>query len=464
LCLSERRNLSDESSQKTPARRKPRLSLRKRVLLAVCGCLFGWLLAEGMLILAGVSFPLPYQPDPHCGTRLRPGFRGFWSKEGGATFEVNSAGFRDREHALEKPVGVIRVAVLGDSYIEALQVPSEAMFATVLEQELNSRKVFGEKRVEVLSFGVSGFGTAQELLMLRHHVWQCDPDHVLLAFLPGNDIRNNSRELEPQKLRPFFDVVDDGVEPDFSFRSDPLFQYSLTRSFEFKTGIINASRVVQLARAIRDGEVSRPRTPAGDGDTHQGEPSLSRDQIGLDDQCFIEPDTAAWQSAWSLTERLIEQMNSECRQRQCGFSMAIVTSGLQVNPDDELRRQYAARLGVIDLDYADRRLARLGERLGCPVIPLSAGLPVCWNTRRRTMSASTASPTLSWEKGTGMSMGTDRPRLFVRRRCRNVWRLTKASNEMDFPISCRVRGTQRNAPTESFVTSGAFRCAPHTLQ
>jgi hypothetical protein len=340
----------------------------------MCGCLFGWLLAEGMLILAGVSFPLPYQSDPHCGTRLRPGFRGFWSIEGGADFEVNSAGFRDREHTLEKPVGVIRVAVLGDSYIEALQVPAEAMFATALEHELNSRKVFGPKRVEVLSFGVSGFGTAQELLMLRHHVWQFDPDHVLLAFLPGNDIRNNSRELEPQQVRPFFELVDGSLEPDFSFRSDPAYQYSLTRSFEFKTGIINASRVVQLARAIRDGDVSKPGTPAGDGDTDQGEPPVSRGQIGLDDQCFIEPDAEAWQSAWSLTERLIEQMNAECQQRQCSFSVAIVTSEIQVNPDDELRREYAARLGVTDLGYADRRLSQLGERLGFPVFPLSTGL------------------------------------------------------------------------------------------
>ena len=248
------------------------------------------------------------------------------------------------------------------------------MFATVLEQELNSRKVFGQQRVEVLSFGVSGFGTAQELLMLRHHVWQFDPDHVLLAFLPGNDIRNNSRELEPQKVRPFFDVVDDRVEPDFSFRSDPAYQYSLTRSFEFKTGIINASRVVQLVRAIRDGELSRPPTPAGERDTDPDKSSVDRDQIGLDDQCFIEPESEDWQAAWSLTERLIEQMNAECQQRQCGLSVAIVTSGIQVNPDDESRREYAARLGVTDLGYADRRLSQLGERLGFPVFPLSTGL------------------------------------------------------------------------------------------
>jgi hypothetical protein len=359
------------SDLKTVPRRKPRVSLRKRVLLLICGCLAGWLLAEVILVLAGISFPLPYHPDPFCGSRLRPGFRGFWSKEGSAHFEVNSAGFRDREHAHEKPTDVIRVAVLGDSYIEALQVPAEAMFATVLQRELNERKVFGQKRVEVLSFGVSGFGTAQELLMLRHHVWQFDPDHVLLAFLPGNDIRNNSRELEPQQVRPFFDLTDNRLEPDFSFRTDPAFQNSMTRSFKIKTRIINASRVIQLVRAVRDGELSGRRTPVDD---HKNEPSVSGDQIGLDDQCFVKPASAAWQSAWTLTERLIEQMNSECQQRQCGFSVAVISSGIQVNPDDELRSEYAARLGVTDLSYADRRLSRLGGRLDIPVIPLSFGL------------------------------------------------------------------------------------------
>ena len=69
----------------------------------------------------------------------------------------------------------------------------------------------------MINFGVSGYGTAQELLTLRHYVWDYSPDIVLMAFLPGNDVRNNSKELEPEKLRPFFRLRDGELELDRSF-------------------------------------------------------------------------------------------------------------------------------------------------------------------------------------------------------------------------------------------------------
>jgi len=54
---------------------------------------------------------------------LRPGAEGWWSKEGGAYVRINNGGLRDREHAKAKPTNALRIAVLGDSYAEALQVP-----------------------------------------------------------------------------------------------------------------------------------------------------------------------------------------------------------------------------------------------------------------------------------------------------------------------------------------------------
>ena len=64
--------------------------------------------------------------------------------------------------------------------------------------------MFGEKKVEVINFGVSDYGTAQELIVLREKVWFYDPDFVLLAIFTQNDISNNSVALEKQKMRPFF--------------------------------------------------------------------------------------------------------------------------------------------------------------------------------------------------------------------------------------------------------------------
>jgi lysophospholipase L1-like esterase len=353
-----------------PTRPQRRFRMRSKLLLASLAGVLAFGIAEIGLRLVGFSFPQPYFPDEHCGSRLVPGFRGWWSKEGAAQIEVNSLGFRDREHELRKPKGTIRIAVLGDSYIEAFQVPQPAMFGSVLEQALNAKAADAgvEQSFEVLSFGVSGYSTAQELLALRHHVWQFEPDIVLLAFLPSNDIRGNSRELEPQQVRPFIDIVDGQLVTDVSFRKHPAFLYAKKPSTMLKRDIVNASRVIQLIQKFRSRD---EQSDAGKADTEQ---VADRAEIGLDDHCFVEPTDSTWQSAWQVTEGLLEHFHREVAERGCQFAVAVVTAGLQVDPDPAVRRAYAKRLGVEDLGYADRRIAELGERVGFPTIPLSEPL------------------------------------------------------------------------------------------
>jgi hypothetical protein len=57
--------------------------------------------------------------------KLIPGKRGQAVQRGifSTEIEVNSAGFRDREHSIEKQAGTRRVVLLGDSFLEAIQVP-----------------------------------------------------------------------------------------------------------------------------------------------------------------------------------------------------------------------------------------------------------------------------------------------------------------------------------------------------
>ena len=112
-------------------KRRPRGTLYRWVAklgLAVGGLLFGFAVAEIALRLIGVAFPLPYAPDVHCGTRLQPGFQAWFTKEGRTYVRINSAGFRDVERSESKPPDTVRIAVLGDSYAEALQVPLEQTF------------------------------------------------------------------------------------------------------------------------------------------------------------------------------------------------------------------------------------------------------------------------------------------------------------------------------------------------
>jgi len=135
--------------------------------------------------------------DPNLGWKLKPGASGEWNGEGSSFVQVNSEGLRDREHTKAKPPNTLRVAVLGDSFTEAIHVPVEQTFWSKLERKLgNCEAVKGRKNVEVMNFGVQGYGTAQELIMLRKKVWDYSPDIVILAFFIGNDIINNSPQLE----------------------------------------------------------------------------------------------------------------------------------------------------------------------------------------------------------------------------------------------------------------------------
>src|SRR5512138_2605921 len=84
--------------------------------------------AEAVLRLAGISAPMPYRYDRDTGTALRPEADGVQSREGRARLRVNAAGMRDVEHPIAKPPGVVRVAVLGDSFAEAAQVENEETF------------------------------------------------------------------------------------------------------------------------------------------------------------------------------------------------------------------------------------------------------------------------------------------------------------------------------------------------
>lgn len=85
-----------------------------------------------------------------------------------ALIRINSKGFRDLERETTNPADVFRIAVLGDSFAKAFQVPVDNTFWAVLEREINNSRcnALGGKTAEVLNLGVSGYGTAQELVVI----------------------------------------------------------------------------------------------------------------------------------------------------------------------------------------------------------------------------------------------------------------------------------------------------------
>jgi len=99
--------------------------------------------------------------------------------------QQNELGFRGRRIAYAP--GDYVVVLLGDSQVEAMALPPDAMPERRLEAYLDSPK--GTTRV--FSVGTGGYGQDQELLALEEYFRKYRADLVVLWETPGNDVWNN---------------------------------------------------------------------------------------------------------------------------------------------------------------------------------------------------------------------------------------------------------------------------------
>jgi lysophospholipase L1-like esterase len=164
-----------------------KLSLRKRIaFIALANLLAIGLLAAGGEIACRLFAPqvsygtlpdwmlkmLRFSDDMYLGWELRPG-----------VLDHNSAGLRGREIPKQKPEGVWRIAMIGDSVTYGLGVDAAQAFPSLLESKLNAA---GMGAVEVLNCGVPGYNPFQEYTLLKNRILGFDPDLVVMTFTPDD--------------------------------------------------------------------------------------------------------------------------------------------------------------------------------------------------------------------------------------------------------------------------------------
>jgi hypothetical protein len=255
--------------------------------------------------LSGYSAPFWYRPDAQLGWTLRPGTQGWFTKEGRTFVQVNDAGFRDRDHSLDKPDDVFRIAVLGDEHSEAMQAELQDTWWSLLGHQLEGCSVAGGKRVEMLNFGVSSYGTAQELVMLETVAMRYRPDLVLLQFTPSNDPQNNSFALAVDKERPFYRLEAGRLRIDDSFNTTPKFARHAAPSHEIARKIGNRSRAVQWLSMLPE---------------DKSHPGVQKALLG-------PPPSELWEEAWQITEALILKMDDYSRRNGATFALVSVAGG-----------------------------------------------------------------------------------------------------------------------------------------
>lgn len=316
-----------------------RLTLLAVSLLVTLACL-----EAGLRLFSDVT-PSLTEKDPLIGQRYLRSFEGdvfVPEARRQVALRFNDTGFRGPSRPEQKPPGVRRLAVLGDSMVASLAVDESETMVCQLERLLNESP--SGSTWEVLNFGVNGASPGQELVLYREVVSRFQPDVVLGTFFVGNDLADNCSRLSSNP-RIYFDVDESGNlrQQPFSARRAVASQFlnRYSRFYVWQKSALSRARhnVCQHAGKLDPGEwVYSKQEP---------------------------PDVA---HAWKITERIFEAFRREVESHGSRFAVVMIPCGAQVYKD--AFSAVAARAGkyaeAFDPDYPDQRVAAICRQAGIP--------------------------------------------------------------------------------------------------
>jgi lysophospholipase L1-like esterase len=142
---------------------------------------------------------------------------------------INKQGFKDSDFVTEKPKNVVRIAMLGDSITQGMNVPLGKTFSDQLEKMLNLKaaEIKSKTRYEVMNFGVGGYNLGAEVETLKTKVIKYSPDIVVLNFF------HNDNEPLPG-IQLFFQdcTIIDNQEKEFLYKKYYSGRNSIWRNFQ----------------------------------------------------------------------------------------------------------------------------------------------------------------------------------------------------------------------------------------
>lgn len=318
--------------------------------------LFAIVVLETAFALAGIGDQEYLKPDPEAGFVIMPEHSITFRREGFSRNHFNKFGMADRQRNKAKEPGTFRIAVLGDSIIEALQVERSQSACALLERSLNDH-FEGKRKIEVLNFAVSAYNIGQMYVRLKTLVFDFQPDLVVLFVRHHStyDVIPQANEPFPKGARPCFFVGEGGklVEDRTAFkqwaRSGPgkrVYAFSWLREHSRIWGVIGKA----LEQASRDwakmcsslngwgAEVSNKQTafslsvqsnsdgsPSTQTTASSGKSNLTANNSTVNSEApFTKVDNAekCIKCFFPIVDALIGEMSQLCLQHNCSFSVA----------------------------------------------------------------------------------------------------------------------------------------------
>lgn len=180
----------------------------------------GELIGRALGIRPLTTESLLWRDHPRWGWFHQAGAEDLFVKPGfSQRVRINERGLRERPIPYEKPAGLFRVLVVGDSSVVSFEVAPEDVFTRLAEDRLRELGY----PVQFVNGGVRGYGTDQALLFLEEEGLRYEPDLVLYKWT-NNDDEDNATVHRPFRRygKPWFGLDDAG---DLVLRGVPVPRY-----------------------------------------------------------------------------------------------------------------------------------------------------------------------------------------------------------------------------------------------
>jgi lysophospholipase L1-like esterase len=342
----------DSKTTQKSAPQEARLPLGKRIAFGLAYALFMIVTLALVGEIALRVLPLgkfrsaPFrQYDAELGVSLIPNMkvthsRGCFTGE----VETNRWGFRDRDRTLEKPPGVFRIALIGDSVVEGVHVNPDQVMNIQMEKLLRAQ---GQPNVEVMDFGIEGIGTTQELILYKERIRQFHPDLVLLTF-SDNDVMNNSSTLQPKSYG-----IHTWYSPYYNLDANGQLVFQPVQSRPFNGLVSFLERHSYLTYYI-ERVWFRADLPLY---KWHGLPVY----FGSYSDDPLDPE---WQQAWLVTEKVLAGMRDMVEADGAKFVVIPWTNFSDVDPDwrQRLTKQFGSVPPEMVPAKLDERLQRIADR------------------------------------------------------------------------------------------------------
>ncbi len=271
-------------------------------------------------------------------------------------YSTNEYGFRG-DFDIAPNSGSEKVAFVGDSFTFSVGVDNKKTFIHLLNQNSQRGDSF-------LNFGVTGYSTDQELLLIKERVFQFSPKRLILVVFLGNDLFDNKLPfpLQAKNSKPYYE---------FTSGELLLKNYPVPRTT--KPQVQSPDELSSLVLGN-----FRPS-----GILYQG--SKVSALFGLLYQKFYSNESlskdAAYEKRFSnhleLFYALIEEIKLQCSSKNTHFNIALLAgSSFVYRPDSP---------SALFQDYFRKKIIHKSRQIDIPIIDLAGVLKQVSTQRKRKL-------------------------------------------------------------------------------